>query len=801
MTSDLTTISAVPRPRTSSGEGAFAAPALRVGLLDQSPPGEVLAAALRHAERMGYSDKRKRDLRRGVPIILDWLASHPGEGWQERWLASHADADLGWLSTVPAGSSTGVVHRRATNVAGIASLLLNQVILPSHSFLAAYSSLTLFRDVWRSVHPEVFDRILQQAKNDGMVERRLIEGMNVLSKLVLHTGRGPDQLTPEDFEDFRHWGLAKNGLLPHGIYPGWDLLRGVCILPKSVSYKAFQHQGQRPTAELVDRYRLRCKPVRDALVRYLEERRPSLDYVTFQQLIIGLISSFWADIEAHHPEVDSLQLPEEVAAAWKERMKYVTKRRDKPRPRKSYLNLLVQVRSLYLDIQEWALEDPSWAPHAVPSPVRRGDTDGMQKHRRRTRADMHQRVRERLPHLPVLVEAADRHRAAQETLLAAARAVPIGERFEHDGVPYLRFIYKTWARNTSRSRPEAVMVENLANGEKLDLFQTEDDAFWSWAVIETLRHTGIRREELLEITHLALVSYRLADTGELVPLLQIVPSKNNEERLLLISPELASVLATVITRLRHANGGTIPLTSQYDPHERAFGPILPHLFQRRTRGHRNEVMCHTTVQNLLDATLARTGLRDAAGEPLKFTPHDFRRMFATEAVTGGLPVHIAARLLGHEDLSTTQAYLAVFQEDLIRSYRSFLDQRRSLRPTAEYRDPTDDEWREFQQHFALRKLELGICGRPYGTPCKHEHACIRCPMLRVDPAQRARLIEIIRSLTERIAEAKLNGWLGEEEGLRVSLEAARNKLTAMDRTRNQSTARIADLGIPQIRKA
>ncbi|GGQ33081.1 hypothetical protein GCM10010266_65330 [Streptomyces griseomycini] len=73
-------------------------------------------------------------------------------------------------------------------------------------------------------------------------------------------------------------------------------------------------------------------------------------------------------------------------------------------------------------------------------------------------------------------------------------------------------------------------------------------------------------------------------------------------------------------------------------------------------------------------------------------------------------------------------------------------------------------------------------------------------MLRVGPTQRTRLIEITRSLTERTAEAKLNGWLGGEEGLRVSLEAARNKLTAMDRTRNQNTARIADPGIPQIRK-
>ncbi|MBV8540181.1 MAG: site-specific integrase [Pseudonocardiales bacterium] len=33
-------------------------------------------------------------------------------------------------------------------------------------------------------------------------------------------------------------------------------------------------------------------------------------------------------------------------------------------------------------------------------------------------------------------------------------------------------------------------------------------------------------------------------------------------------------------------------------------------------------------------------------------------MFATDAVTGGLPVHIAARVLGHHNLATTQSYLA-----------------------------------------------------------------------------------------------------------------------------------------------
>src|SRR6266498_2132207 len=124
--------------------------------------------------------------------------------------------------------------------------------------------------------------------------------------------------------------------------------------------------------------------------------------------------------------------------------------------------------------------------------------------------------------------------------------------------------------------------------------------------------------------------------------------------------------------------------------------------------------------------------------------------FATEAVTGGLPVHIAARILGQSCLTTTQTYLAVFQDDLIRTYRALVDQRRATLSIGEYREPTEQEWTEFQQHFELRKLELGTCRRPYGTPCKHELACIRCSMLRVEPRQRLHLIEIIRNLTDRV---------------------------------------------------
>jgi hypothetical protein len=71
-------------------------------------------------------------------------------------------------------------------------------------------------------------------------------------------------------------------------------------------------------------------------------------------------------------------------------------------------------------------------------------------------------------------------------------------------------------------------------------------------------------------------------------------------------------------------------------------------------------------------------------------------------------------------------------------------------------------------------------------------------MLRVDPNQRNRLIEIVRNLTDRIDEARANGWFGEVQGLQISLEAARAKLVSLDRA-SRSRGSITQLGIPMIR--
>ena len=76
----------------------------------------------------------------------------------------------------------------------------------------------------------------------------------------------------------------------------------------------------------------------------------------------------------------------------------------------------------------------------------------------------------------------------------------------------------------------------------------------------------------------------------------------------------------------------------------------------------------------------------------------------------GLPPHIAQVIVGHRDINVTIGYKAVYPEEAIQSHLAFLARRRALRPTDEYRVPTEEEWQEFLGHFERRKVATGIAG-------------------------------------------------------------------------------------------
>jgi hypothetical protein len=226
---------------------------------------------------------------------------------------------------------------------------------------------------------------------------------------------------------------------------------------------------------------------------------------------------FWADLEAHHPGICSLRLPTEIARGWKQRLQTTTRKvrtqtgqsTEITVPRLSYRECLTPVRAFYLDLAHWAVEDPGhWAAWVAPCPI--GEEEGaLRKVTRQRKARMDARTRERLPALPVLLTALDRHRNDTNALLEAARHEQPGDAFVVAGSVFIR-----------RARADGVWADD-ATGKRRNLSLEQERAFWVWAIVEVLHATGVRVEELLELSHHSLVQYRLPTTGELIPLLQI----------------------------------------------------------------------------------------------------------------------------------------------------------------------------------------------------------------------------------------------------------------------------------------
>lgn len=791
-----------PRPsKLNAAQPGFATPALPTPVITRAerwPASErsveqVLAAVeAMHADRPRASQPRPR-LAAGV--LLGWLAGFAGDSWQQRWQASGADtAGRGWSALVQP-CRVRADYRATQMTHAVAQLILLDAIRPSYRWLFKAFAGTLyerFREIRDPAGFAALDLVCAQTTpRFTPTDRR--NAYVQLSRMLIHTGgRLADLTLPDCVEASR--AQVEHARQNHTQW--YPLLRQAGILSEQTppTMKSATRRGQLTVTELVDAHHIACRPVRDLLVDYLHERAPGLDYTSLLQLCSKLIRLFWRDLELHEPGIDSLHLPDEVARRWKQRLgqvrhgrKRIGERREDPQA------ILMAVRAFYADLTHWALEDPArWAAWAVPSPVTSRDMAGMTKQRQRSVSRMHHRIRELGPVLPALVTAAATQKRQAGELLEAAAAAQSGDVFGSGGVQLRR---QPPARDGGR--PGVIFARAVdGGGPRINVTLLEDYAFWAWAVIEVLRHTGMRIEELLELTHRSFIAYTLPATGEVVPLLQIAPSKTDRERLLVVSPELAEALAAIIARVRGGKAH-IPLVSRYDGYERTHSAALPFLCQRPT-GARQQTFTGQFVKQLLDRVVAISPITAADGAALRFTPHDFRRIFATDAVAAGLPVHIAAKILGHQTIATTQTYIAVYDQDVIDHHRAFIARRRSLRPSEEYREPTDAEWDDFVGHFAKRKVELGTCGRAYGTRCQHEHACVRCPMLRPDPAQQDRLAEIIGNLHDRLTEARDRGWHGETEGLEASLAGAEQKLAAMRRPPTPDISTV-QLGLPTIR--
>ena len=739
--------------------------------------------------------------RRGVVKLLRWLSQLPGDTWQQRWLISGAEQHPGanWVQ-LPAqwlrqqGEAAACDPENLTS--GLLMPVCGDVLRPGLAWMLTRTHRYLATVMAQTRDPDGFAR-LDQLNRAGQAGSRLdarIAATRAATMLACKGGSLAEITVGDCVElvDTQRRVHVRGGQKKVDFYLR---LHALGIFPDDAPHtiRAFGLAAGRLTIkELVDRYPLRCAPIRNLIVDYLRERQPSLDFASLDAVSRTLAGLFWSEVETINPGIDTLRLPPETARAWKERI--AAKRRmitnaagdrvEVSSPRLNAKEELLRVRAFYLDIAQWAIEDPArWASWAVPCPISDAEINRA-KERAHRKSRMDQRTRERLPVLPALIHTANQRRLEAARRLQAARDTEPGELIPgSDGTLRRRIAPKAIGH--------MIWAEHVPGGNRRNLSYEEEDAFWAFATVEVLRLTGVRCEELLELSHHSITEYRLPTTGELVPLLQIAPSKTDTERLLLVSPELADVLSAIVTRIRRPNGA-IPLVAAYDIRERLWNPPLPLLFQRSI-GSEDRAYTPTAIRKLLIRVLAATGLTTAEGDPLRFSPHDFRRVFVTDAIMNGLPPHIAQIICGHKTIDTTMGYKAIYPAEAIEAHRAFIARRRATRPSEEYRTPTDEEWDAFLAHFEKRKVSIGTCARAFSSPRIHEHACVRCSLLRPDPAQRSRLEEVRDNLVARIAEAEREGWLGEIEGLHISLAGANDKLAQIDkRTQGEPVA----LGMP-----
>ena len=750
--------------------------------------------------------------RLGLLTVVNWLEGQLGDTWQDRWLASSAEDQADWRQLVTGWKAgrAGEPPARPGGLpphigGGLMLLICGDVIRPSAGWLLRCSPTprNLAAEMARTRDAAAFAGLAALCQSGSVGSFARLAALDKIAVIMAAKGGRVADITVGDCVQLLDTVAgARPGKDRHPHSPlFYQLLRAFGVFGEDApaAMRVFAGRGQPACEQLIDRYAIACQPVRDVLVDYLRERQAAVDFSSLQRFAYLLGKLFWAGIEAHHPGIDSLKLPRDVAAAWKQRVMTKTRTAAARKggnaqavsTRLDGRSVLTTVRSFYLDIAEWADDDPArWGAHAVRCPVSASEASH-KKDRSRRKSRMDQRTRERLPVLPALVSWVDAERTAAAGRLRACAAAAPGALFTAGELTLRRRVMRT--ETTGR-----MWAENPATGKARDMTFEEHRGFWCWAMVEVLRHTGLRIEELTELSHHSLIHYQLPATGELIPLLQIAPSKTDAERLLVISPELADVLASIMSRIRPARAG-VPLVVSYDKNERVYNPPMPLLFQCR-RQLEDRPVSETSLRKYLDHVLAAIGVKDAAGQPLRYTFHDFRRLFITDAIMHGMPPHIAQLVAGHRDINTTMGYKAVYPEEVINGHRAFITRRRSLRPAQEYRTPTDEEWDQFLGHFERRKVALGDCGRSYDTPCIHEHACLRCPLLRPDPAQRPRLVQVCGNLTARIAEAEKARWLGEAEGLKVSLAGARDKLAQMDQIAARRSATIT-LGMPSFADA
>lgn len=333
---------------------------------------------------------------------------------------------------------------------------------------------------------------------------------------------------------------------------------------------------------------------------YLETyaRRLSDSYTTLRAKAVSL-GHFFRYLRDVHPEVTSCsQVLPAHARGFVPHAIELARASQRSHPRKgnedrtTAHSWLIEIRVFFADISTWATEtDSPFAGHAPSNVVlTRHDLrdTGFAKARRRQQARL------------------------TSTVLDLQREIP----------NIRAFALRRW-----HDAEQALREHTEDKGLSKELVDAERVAFWDWGLLELLLTSGLRIEEACELTTFDVLRRSLPD-GRLYYLLHIKPSKFGRARVIPIGDQLGRAIAEIIRHVRGYYGTDhVPLVDRRDEHEKRPLPRAPYLLQ----GIRHPSAVNTnTIRGRLRWLSEQAGAKHADGAPLILTPHDCRRVFASE---------------------------------------------------------------------------------------------------------------------------------------------------------------------------
>jgi integrase/recombinase XerD len=194
---------------------------------------------------------------------------------------------------------------------------------------------------------------------------------------------------------------------------------------------------------------------------------------------------------------------------------------------------------------------------------------------------------------------------------------------------------------------------------------------------------------------------------------------------------------------------------------------------------KNEPVKLSSYLYYLNKLAIKLTIKDDNGKVWKFSSHQFRHTFATEAINSGVPQHIVQKLLGHKSPEMTMIYAHIHDTTMLKELAKF-QENRIIDITGQFvsleleADTGDLEW--FTNKICAIALPNGYCGRPRiegDCDIAGDVGCYLCPHFRTNKDFVSVHKDQLERINEVLAKAYKYNWqlpIKKNEAIRQNLE-------------------------------